>query len=416
MTGADQVSIDDVVVVGGGPAGLTAAATLAPHISGRVIVLERESRAGGIPRHSDHTGYGLRDLHRVMTGPAYAQRLVQAAAAAGAQIRTEATVTGWTPTGGLQVTSPRGRAEIRPGAIVLATGARERPRAARLIPGDRVAGIYTTGHLQSAVHLHDLSIGRRAVIVGAELVSWSAVLTLREAGVRTVLMVTTHPRPESFALFNLLGRSVLKVRVRTRSRIVSINGRGRVSSVEIADLRTGARSTVACDTVVLTGDWVPENELARSAGLSIDPESRAPNVDGGLRSTRPGVFAIGNLVHPVDTADVAALDGAHVAAAVREHLQGSRARQDGIPLLAGAGLRWVAPGLVRPDEPPARSKILAWVDDWVPAPVVTASQHGAVVGRRRLPWPAAPGRAFRIPWTVLDEMRPNAGPVTLSLR
>src|SRR4029079_17506434 len=105
----------------------------------------------------------------------------------------------------LQVVSPRGRQTVEADAIVLATGARERPRPARMIPGDRPAGVYTTGQLQNLVHLQRAYVGRRAVVVGAELVSWSAVLTLRHAGCRTALMTTTYPSPESYGVFNIAG-------------------------------------------------------------------------------------------------------------------------------------------------------------------------------------------------------------------
>src|SRR5205823_2521647 len=139
---------------------------------------DREASAGGIPRHSDHPGYGIRDLKRCLSGPAYARRLVTTARNAGAEIQTPKMVTGWVGERTVEATSPHGRQHIHAKTIILATGARERPRPARLIPGDRPAGIYTTGQLQNLVHLHHRTPGTRAVIVGAELVSWSAAMTL----------------------------------------------------------------------------------------------------------------------------------------------------------------------------------------------------------------------------------------------
>ena len=122
---ADRVA---VVVIGGGPSGLTAAAALAPSVDGEVLVLEREAETGGIPRHSDHLGYGIRDLRRVVTGPAYARRLTASAREAGATLETCTMVTGWAGERRLEVTSPRGRRVVQADAVVLATGARERPR------------------------------------------------------------------------------------------------------------------------------------------------------------------------------------------------------------------------------------------------------------------------------------------------
>ncbi|MFI5952258.1 NAD(P)/FAD-dependent oxidoreductase [Cryptosporangium sp. NPDC051539] len=404
-----------VVIVGGGPAGLTAAAALAP--SAEVLVLEREAETGGIPRHSDHPGYGMRDLHRFLSGPAYARRLTERARDAGATLETEAMVTGWTAGRALEVTSPRGRRVITADAIVLATGARERPRPARLIPGDRPDGVYPTGQLQNLVHLHHREVGARAVVLGAEPVSWSAVLTLRRAGCRTVLMTTEYEKSESYAAFRAFGTAVLGVPVRPRSRVVAIHGKRRVTSVDVEDLDTGERRRVPCDTVITTGDWIPDHELARTGGLEMDRGTRGPRVDTALRTSVPGVFAAGNLLHPVDTADVAALDGRHVARAVSEHLSRGGPPAHGLELAVDAPLRWVAPQLFEPGgPPPARGHLLLRCDVFRTFPAVTATQNGRPLGTARPPWPAAPGRVFRVPYSVLADADPTAGPVRLTLR
>lgn len=406
----------DVVIVGGGPAGLAAAAALAPDLS--VVVLDREDRPGGIPRHCHHGGFGVRDLRRVLSGPAYADRLVERALGAGADLRTQAMVTGWAGERALEVTSPRGREVLTPGAVVLATGARERSRAARFIAGSRVAGVYTTGALQQLVHLQGRRLEGRAVVVGAELVSWSAVLTLRQAGARPVLLTSTHARPEVYGPVRWGARAAMGVTVVTRTRVAAIHGSGQVSAVELVNLDTGARTVVPCEIVVLTGDWVPDHELATSAALAADPVTRGPRVDAALRTSRPGVFAAGNLVHPVDTADVAALDGRHVAAAVRDWVtRGLGTAGRGEPVLAGAGLTWVSPGwLDHSAGGPARGRLLAWPSVAAPVARVVVHQGGVEQARRSLPWPASPGRVLRIPWSVLDSVVVGRGPVTVSLR
>lgn len=404
-----------VLVVGGGPAGLTAAAALAPKVQGDVCVLEREATAGGIPRHSDHPGYGLRDLHRFLSGPAYARTLRDAAAASGAVVETEAMVTGWAGDRTVEVTSPRGRRRISGAAVVLATGARERPRTARLIPGDRPAGVYTTGQLQNLVHLHHTKVGRRAVIVGAELVSWSAVLTLREAGCATALLTSEYPHPESYLAFRAAGALVLRTPVATRTRVTAIHGRPRVEAVELTDLDTGARRIIDCDTVVTTGDWIPDNELARAAGLCMDPATRGPKVDTALSTSQPGVFAIGNLLHPVDTADVAALDGRHVARPVLTWLRRGAATSHGLPLSVEAPLRWVTPQLLHPHIAPPRGRLLLWSDAHVTFPQVRATQDGRVLAEHRLPWPCAPGRVFRVPSSLVADADLAGGEIRLSL-
>ncbi|MCV7177982.1 NAD(P)/FAD-dependent oxidoreductase [Mycolicibacterium sphagni] len=406
----------DVAVIGAGPAGLTAAAILA-NDGLKVVVAERESEPGGIPRHSDHPGYGIRDMKTFISGPAYARRLAGRAIKAGATIQTNTMVTGWAGEMTLETTSPRGRNHLLARAIILATGARERARPARLIPGDRAAGVYTTGQLQNLVHLKHRAVGQRAVVVGAELVSYSAVLTLKHAGCRTELMTTEYPSPESYGLFNLAGKTpLMDVTIARRTRVTRIIGKPVVSGVEIENLDTGGRRVVPCDTVVFTGDWIPDHELARAAGLEIDPGTLGPVVDTALRTSRPGVFAVGNLLHPVDTADIAALDGRHVATQVRAHLNGNRPAQSGVHIQAADPLRWVAPNILRPGDPaPARHRLLLWTDRLVRTPKVVAQQDGRTVGRKILPWPASPGRVFRVPSSILDGVDPRGSEVTISL-
>ena len=174
----------DVLVVGAGPAGLAAAARLAAAGVARVEVLDREQDAGGVPRHCHHGGFGT--WTHPLTGPAYARLVRDAAVRAGAVVRTGVTALDWAGPLALDTVGPQGPETVRAAAVVLATGARERPRAARLVPGTRPEGVYTTGELQQAVHLYGQRIGARAVVVGAEDVSYSAADTVRAAGAEVV--------------------------------------------------------------------------------------------------------------------------------------------------------------------------------------------------------------------------------------
>ena len=277
----------DALVVGAGPAGLAAATALRSGGAGTVMVLDREDEAGGIPRLCEHTGFGLRDLRRVLSGPAYARRWVERAVACGVDIRTRTMVTGWAAPGRAEVTGPGGVLEMAARTIVLATGARERPRAARLVPGTRPSGIFTTGQLQQWVHREHLPVGRRAVIVGAEHVSYSAAMTLRRAGVRPVALVTELPRPQTYRLFDLLGRFGLRVPVWTETSVAGVYGRDRVEGVLVRGPGGDERS-VAVDTVVFTGDFIPDSELARLAGLSHRSRHPRSRVYGRRRDDRPG--------------------------------------------------------------------------------------------------------------------------------
>jgi thioredoxin reductase len=409
-----------VAIVGGGPAGLTAATALRQRGIDRVIVLEREARAGGIPRHSDHTGYGIRDRRTILTGPVYAERLVGDALDWRVDLRTSATVTDWAGETSLFVTSPEGRLRVDAEAVVLATGARERPRSARLVAGDRPAGVLTTGLLQNLVHLHpevaDRQVGTRAVVVGSEQVSWSAVLTLRSAGCRTVLMTTEQERSEAYGAMTIPGRTVLGVPVSRRTRVIRIVGRERVEGVEVRHLDTGQQVVVACDTVVFTADWIPDNELVRLRGLRIDPGHHGAVVDTALRTSADGVFGAGNLLHPVDTADVAALDGRHVAEQVTRYLEGGAVPAEAFRLVAGDGFAWVAPGLIRLGDPaPPRGRLLLWPAAHRRLPRVVVEQDGRVRARRTIAWPLAAGRMFRLPSSLVDDCVPGAGDVTIRL-
>jgi len=303
----------DVLIIGAGPTGLAAALELRRLGAGHVLVVDREERAGGVPRHAAHLGFGMLDLHRVLTGPRYAERYVHLTRSAGAEVRTGVTVTEWCGPTALRATSRHGVAEISARAVILATGCRERPRSARLVPGDRPAGVLTTGALQQLAHLRRAPVGREAVVVGAEHVSFSALLTLAHAGTKAVAMVTEHARVQSYPPLKWLSAGRLGVRILTHTRLTQIIGARRVEGVTLEDVGSGAQRRLACDTVVFTGDWIPDHELSRQGGLEIDPDGRGPRVDFALRTSRRGVFAAGNLLHGAERADVAALSGRHAA-------------------------------------------------------------------------------------------------------
>ena len=406
-----------VAVVGGGPAGLTTAAALAD-AGCQVMVIERERELGGIPRHSDHPGFGMRDLRRFVSGPEYSRRLTDRAVRAGADVRVESHVTGWAGERSLLVTSPRGRRRIDVDAVVVATGARERPRTARMIAGDRPDGVLTTGQLQQLVQLFDRdaggAVGRRAVVVGSELVSWSAVMTLRHAGCQTVAMTTEYDRPEAYAAIGAVGRTAFRVPSLTRTRVVRIDGRPRVESVTVEHLDSGRRATIACDTVLVTADWIPDHELLRSGGVDLDAGTLGPVVDEGLRTATPGVFAAGNVIHPVDTADNAALDGRHVARSVLGWLDGDRFPRESCVLQAMPPLRWVAPQRWAGQAAP-RGDLLFWCDTFRRFPRLRARQDRAVIGEVRTPWPMAPGRVFRAPARLVAASNVRGGLVTIEL-
>ncbi len=411
-----------VVVVGAGPAGLSAAIELRRLGAGPVLVADRESEPGGVPRHSWHTGYGLRDLRRVMTGPAYARSLVSAALSAGADVRAGTTVTGWTPgpdgSHAVTMTSPAGRQTVQASAVLLATGCRERPRTARLVPGDRPAGVMTTGELQQRVYLGGERLAGRALVVGAEHVSFSAALTLAHAGADVVALVTGYERQQSYAAFRFGAAVRWRVPVWTSCAVRRIAGRGRLEGVEVADVRTGAARFVPCEVVVFTGDWIPDHELARRAGLAMDSGTRGPAVDTTLATSLTGVFAAGNLVHAAETADIAALSGRHAARHIAAFLGGvAAAAGPGVaatgarlPVLAEPPLRWISPNAIGSAAPPPLGRFVLRSAVFRRGVRLEVRQDGRLLARSR-PARLIPERPVHLGAAWLDRVDPAGGPV-----
>ena len=403
-----------VAIVGGGPAGLAAAVELRRLGVGGVVVIEREREPGGIPRHARHQGFGLRDLRRPVSGPAYARAHADLARAAGAELLLETMVTGWSE-GALELTGPGGRSTLEPAAVVLATGCRERPRSARLVPGSRPEGVITTGMLQQLVYLQGLPAGHRALVVGAEHVSFSAIMTLAHGGARTVALTTTLPRHQSLAAFRLGALARYRVPVWTGTRVSAVHGRPRVEEVELTDVADGSTRTVACDTLVFSADWIPDHELAVLGGLELDPGTRGPVVDAALRTSTSGVFAAGNVLHGAEQADVAALSGRHAAAGAARYLEEGDWPARRVPIVCESPLGWIAPNSISDAGVPARGRFALRAHEFRRAPRVELAQGERVLWAGRVAR-VMPGRSARLPYAWASEVDPAGPPVVCALR
>ena len=344
-------------MVGGGPAGLAASTALRAAGAGTVVLLERDAQCGGAAGHCGHRTFGLRETGRLLTGGGYAGRLVAAALAAGVDIRTHHTVRAVEDGPALDVLSPSGRTRIAAARVVLATGARETPRSARLVSGGRPLGVLNTGALQEYLYRERLLPFRRPVIVGTELVGQSSILTCRRHGIRPVAIVEPARRPIARWPFTLLP-FLLGIPRYLGAEILDIEGEPRVKAVVIRD-RSGQTRRIICDGIVFTGRFVPEQALAAAAGLLARPRTLALPVDQFGRTTNPRIFAAGNGIRPVETASWCWEEGRAVAACVMADLAGHLpAPETGAAVEAGPGLSFVTPSRIWPgDDGPGCSQL-----------------------------------------------------------
>ncbi len=398
----------DVVIVGAGPTGLAAARGLVGRGVTDVVVLEREAEAGGIPRHCGHGGFGWMEFRRLMSGPALARRMV--AAAAPAQIHASVTVTALRPDGLLELATPDGPVQIRGRRVLLATGVRETPRAARLVSGGRPWGVMTTGALQQFVYLARSRPFRRAVIVGSELVSFSAVLTLRSGGIEAAAMIEENPRITARRPGDLIARHLFGVPVLTGTRLVSIEGESQVEGVVVEHGR--ATREIACDGVVFSGRFQAENALLRPSHLALDSGSGGPRIDQFGRCSDPAFFSGGNLTHPVESAGRCYREGLRLAESLAADLEGRLPGAGGaLRVEAGGALRYLSPQVIAlPDGFDGRWSLIARAAREVRGVLQVTAAETRLWSRRLH---ALPERRLIIPARVLAGAR--AGPVRVIL-
>jgi NADPH-dependent 2,4-dienoyl-CoA reductase/sulfur reductase-like enzyme len=330
----------DVVIVGAGPAGLSAAVALRRAGVARIVVLDRAPEAGGVPRFCGHSPYGLREFRRPMLGPAYARALAAAARAAGAEIRTGTTATALHAGPAVDVTSDRGTDRIAPRLVLLATGTRETTRAGRLIGGTKPGGVMTTGALQGLVYGEGLRPFRRPAVLGSELVAFSAILTCRHAGIRPVALVEEGARVTARFPAALLPR-VTGIPLLLSTRVASVEGRDRVESV-VVEGPDGARRLDA-DGLIVTGRFRPEATLVQEGHLAIDPATGGPEIDEYGRTSDPAIFAAGNVLRPVETAGWCWEEGRRVGKAMAAALAGRLPAPAGSRIALGGRLRYAIP-------------------------------------------------------------------------
>lgn len=350
----------DIVVVGGGSAGLAAA--ISAHDAGceSVLVLEREPQLGGILNQCIHNGFGLHAFKEELTGPEYAARYISQARERQIEhmlrttvldIADDLTVTA--------VSAERGVFRIRAKAVVLAMGCRERPRGALDICGTRPAGVYTAGTAQRLVNIDGLMPGREVVILGSGDIGLIMARRLTLEGAHVACVAELMPYSGGLKRNIVQCLDDFGIPLLLSHTVVNVEGTKRVEAVTIAQVDEhlkpipGTEVRYPCDTLLLSVGLLSENELSRQAGVRINPITRGAFVDDSLMTSVPGVFACGNVLHVHDLVDYVSEESAHAGASaaryVRQLAEGAgRGASDLVPVRVAGGIRYSVPAFVSP--------------------------------------------------------------------
>ncbi len=354
-----QIERHAIVVVGGGPAGLAAA--IAAYEAGEhdVIILERDTKLGGILNQCIHNGFGLHTFKEELTGPEYAARYEQRANELGIERRLGTMVVDISADRIVTaVSAEAGITRMQAGAVVLAMGCRERPRGGLATPGYRPAGIFSAGTAQRLVNIEGQLPGREVVILGSGDIGliMARRMTLEGAHVACVAEIMPYSGGLKRNIVQCLDDFGIPLLL--SHTVVDIEGRDRVEAVTIAEVDDhlrpipGTEVRYPCDTLMLSVGLLPENELSREAGVEISPVTRGPVVDESLQTSTPGVFACGNVLHVHDLVDYvseeASAAGAQAARFVAEGFEAKESR--GIPVTATDGVRYTVPSFIDPSR------------------------------------------------------------------
>lgn len=333
----------DVIIIGAGPSGLAAARSLLEQGIKNVLLIERESEAGGVPRHCRHPTFGLLTYFRPMKGHQWASRNLDYVQGKY-EIRTNTTVINIKPAGEIDISSNLGHETLRGKRIIIATGVRETPRHARLVSGLRPQGVLTTGALQQFIYLRKLKPGLQPVIVGSELVSFSAIWTLRHAGIKALALIDEHTRPIAFRPSTIFAR-LMGVKLHLGAHVTNINGDKRVESIEFQD-NTGKKHLLPCDSIIFSGKFIGEYTLIRNSHLLYEAASGRPIFDQHGKCSDPCYFVTGNMTHPADMGDQCYQEGLRVGRFVAQSLIISEQPGFTIPITLENIFRISAPNII----------------------------------------------------------------------
>ena len=413
----------DLVIIGGGPAGLAAAIEARRHGVEDLLILERDSELGGILNQCIHNGFGLHTFREELTGPEYAARYIAQARALGIpykldtmvlDLAADKTVTAMNRTDGLF--------QLHPKAVVLAMGCRERPRGALNIPGFRPAGIFTAGTAQRLVNMEGYLPGRKVVILGSGDIGliMARRMTLEGAQVQVVAELMPYSGGLKRNIVQCLDDYGIPLKL--SHTVVDIQGKERVEGVTLARVENGrpvpgTEEHYDCDTLLLSCGLLPENELSRAAGVRLSPVTGGPAVNESLETSIPGVFAAGNVLHVHDLVDYvseeAGAAGAHAAAYIQS--AGREAQAAALPVLCRNGVRYTVPSTVRPACVEDKLTLRFRVDNVYQNKKIAVYLGGACIFTRRRPV-LAPGEMETLQLKgALLRQDPAAGSITVTL-
>ena len=380
----------DLVIIGGGPAGLAAAAAAREAGVEDILLLERDTELGGILNQCIHSGFGLHTFQEELTGPEYAQRYIQKVQKLAIPCLLDTMVLEISPERVVTAVNTReGLFQLQAGAVILAMGCRERARGSLNIPGFRPAGIYSAGTAQRLVNMEGFLPGKEVVILGSGDIGliMARRMTLEGAHVQVVAELMPYSGGLKRNIVQCLDD--FGITLKLSHTVVDIQGRERLTGVTLAQVDEnrcpipGTEEHYDCDTLLLSCGLIPENELSRGAGVEISPVTNGPVVDESLETSVPGVFACGNVLHVHDLVDFVSQEAEQAGRRAARFLQKGEERGRAIQLVAGKGVRYTVPATVDPCRMEEELTVRFRVDNVYRGAAVTVSADGKTLQRRK---------------------------------
>lgn len=349
----------DLIIIGGGPAGLAAAVAAKDNGIDNIMILERDKSLGGILQQCIHNGFGLHTFKEELTGPEYAARFIEQVEERGIEYKLNTMVMDISPEKVVTATNREdGILLLQAKAIILAMGCRERSRGALNIPGYRPAGIYSAGTAQHLVNMEGLMPGKEVVILGSGDIGliMARRMTLEGAKVKVVAELMPYSGGLKRNIVQCLDD--FDIPLKLSHTVIDIEGKHRVEAVTIAEVGPdrkpipGTEERYTCDTLLLSCGLLPENELSKSAGVELSQVTSGPVVNDSLETSVAGIFACGNVLHVHDLVDFVSQEataaGKNAAAYIKAGEKDSQAVM--LPISPEGGVRYNVPSFVRPSE------------------------------------------------------------------